>query len=90
MIRDGTYDNRSAQMREYGIDGNCYDCHPAVIINAANVDQPHAVKPFGHYPEVVWQPSAWLLPETQSRVIKAIVIIDAFIHRMIKSAGSIS
>lgn len=85
MIRNGTYDNRSAGMREYWMDGQCYDCHPECIVNATHFYQPHAVKPFGFYPEVVWQTGAWLIEDTDPRVIKAVAIIDAFMHRMIKS-----
>lgn len=85
MIRNGTYDNRSAGMREYWVDGHCYDCHPKCLVNATHIDQPHAVKPFGYYPEVIWQPGAWLIPKTEPRVIKSVAVVDAFLHRMIKS-----
>jgi len=86
MVRNGTYDNRSAGMREYWVDGQCYDCHPAEIVNAAYLERPDGtIKPFGSYPEVVWQTGAWLIFETGPLVVKSVAIVDAFMHRMIKS-----
>lgn len=87
MVRNGTYDNRSSRMREYWVDGQCYDCHPAEIVNASYLDRPDGtIKPFGSYPEVTWQPNCWVVPEEfDLRISRYVAIVDALMHRMIKS-----
>lgn len=79
MIPNGIYDCRSTCEREYWRDGHCYASHPSFLIDAAAIDQPHAVKPFGTYPEVPAQPGALLLTEIGAHC--AVRIVDDAISR---------
>lgn len=79
MTPNGIYDCRSTYEREYWRDGHCYATHPGILVDAAAHDQPHAVKPFGTYPEVPAQPGALLLNDIGA--LRAVRIVDDAISR---------
>ena len=76
---NGIYDCRSTYEREYWRDDHCYATHPGFLVDAAADVQPHAVKPFGSYPEVPAQPGALLITEIGAQC--AVRIVDEILDK---------